>query len=106
MRISDWSSDVCSSDLKCGDDLGPAWSHRHGFHRLELLAHHLVHPHAVAQYLQQLLDGGGQFAQFACNLVTTERGQPVEAQPQDGTDLRFRQALAVDRKRVVKGKSV
>src|SRR3546814_3552645 len=32
MRISDWSSDVCSSDLEGGDDVKSSWPLRVGLH--------------------------------------------------------------------------
>src|SRR3546814_17447563 len=40
MRISDWSSDVCSSDLACGEREGPA--KREGEGRSALAPHHLA----------------------------------------------------------------
>src|SRR3546814_18574154 len=41
MRISDWSSDVCSSDLAGGP---PAWAPAHGYRRDEYRAYGLARP--------------------------------------------------------------
>src|SRR3546814_17924991 len=54
MRISDWSSDVCSSDL---------------------------------------LNFSRQNLEFVADIVTTERGQPVQAEVEDRLHLRLRQAV-------------
>jgi hypothetical protein len=48
---------------------------------------------AVAEDLEQLGDRGGELAQLAADLVAAERGEAVEAQLEDGADLRVGEAV-------------
>src|SRR3546814_3010355 len=49
MRISDWSSDVCSSDLALGERVAEVGSPQVVCHRLEPVVGHLRYPFASAQ---------------------------------------------------------
>src|SRR3546814_18551586 len=91
MRISDWSSDVCSSDLRLGDVGAAEQVDLH--HQVEILHRHL----------------GKAFVAQDTGVVD----QDVDAAPfrlrlGDHLDhlVIFGDAAAVDRKSVVKGKSV
>src|SRR3546814_4785129 len=75
MRISDWSSDVCSSDLFVAD-------------RLKLFPHDCVEFHAVAQNCEIFRDIIGKPLQLIPNFVAAKRGQTVEAQVQYGPYLK------------------
>src|SRR3546814_6855779 len=57
MRISDWSSDVCSSDLGADGDFGPL--RLHGFHeadsvRAAVAPFHALQDHVVARLQRQM----------------------------------------------------
>src|SRR3546814_18121387 len=59
MRISDWSSDVCSSDLHTGPTLSPfnAWVMLKGLETLDLrVERHCANALAVAQHLEREAD--------------------------------------------------
>src|SRR3546814_20718796 len=89
MRISDWSSDVCSSDLR---DLTGGRAHRRGDRRLLETGRHDRHP----RWARRPRDGVR--AGVALHLSV----EPADAHPGPGPGRDGR----TDRKSVVQGKSV
>src|SRR3546814_5676409 len=70
MRISDWSSDVCSSDLALGHRIAlMPGQHRHAAQRLELRVRELPVDGIAYQRGKQLHDAAG-FAQARRSVVT------------------------------------
>src|SRR3546814_3331514 len=97
MRISDWSSDVCSSDLRgCLHDGGLLWVHRN-----ELL-------YQCQQGLHDVLQGAIAWGQIAQVGITPgfEALQVLEAQHQAALTMQPERQWRGDRKSVGEGKSV
>jgi hypothetical protein len=63
--------------------------------RLQFLAHHRVELHPVAEDGEIFLDLERQFLELIANLVAAQRGQAVEAQVEDGADLKLGKLIAV-----------
>src|SRR3546814_21048700 len=82
MRISDWSSDVCSSDLPHCDEF--------------ILAHPVMHMHA----------GAALFAHGRFPAIVVAVGRLVVVAEEQPCVVREAEQLAEDRKSVVSGKSV
>src|SRR3546814_17251533 len=91
MRISDWSSDVCSSDLSILE-----WSEPIGGWKIIALIPQIIEPYRwTAGYLNGVINSVIRALEFLSLILTR------------GSASQFRQlAFRVDRKRVVSGKSV
>src|SRR3546814_18442988 len=70
MRISDWSSDVCSSDLRSGRQPIPLWNSR------------IVHD------IQRLADLGLSSFNLASDMSRYNSGDTITRWPDDGAELK------------------
>src|SRR3546814_16058119 len=78
MRISDWSSDVCSSDLKVEDI---AWNWRNGVGDMAPLLIEASNLVDVLVLNTALPSGSGPDMRWIISSVVTESGKPVLAVP-------------------------
>src|SRR3546814_19805286 len=121
MRISDWSSDVCSSDLRSKERIvrlpdQQIAIHQTFGHNLEFPAAYgelvrkrsKTHPFALAAYLHQnpyLVRGHGDVCPLCNTLVGPTTILPM-VKPIDNQFQFFERRCVIDRKSVVLGRSV
>src|SRR3546814_16752942 len=89
MRISDWSSDVCSSDLRSGRQPIPLWNSR------------IVHD------IQRLADLGLSSFNLASDMSRYNSGDTITRWPDDGADLMSEgHDISPERARLVGGAAI
>src|SRR3546814_19287473 len=87
MRISDWSSDVCSSDLREGADRGERGHHRQGAAELqavEVIAASVLAGHTGGEEEQRLENGMGDRIQEGEDGLAGHHGEAQEARERSG----------------------
>src|SRR3546814_17157488 len=110
MRISDWSSDVCSSDLDLAALQMRPGRRAVGEHHLHLAAQQVLHGRRAAA-IRHMLDAGASHAveQFARQVRAAARARRAERQCAGillGIGNQFLDRHDRDRKTVVKGKGL
>src|SRR3546814_4514468 len=93
MRISDWSSDVCSSDLLCAGRRWLAICAHHAFDPIDVAGDsNVVHNLAVEAGIQRVVrvqrlassapDPGAQARELPCTVVLDDKGAATVTTPQ------------------------